>query len=298
MYQLVTKDKLVQRKIALRRELLNGEKENTGQQKVQAKSELEIGDPDDAYEQEADAVAKSVVSGDSTSGMKHSASPKLQRKEEEEEHVLMAKSENGGLQGTEQLQQQLSSSKGGGQSLDSTVKSEMEQKMGADLGNVKIHTDQKAHDMAEGINAKAFTHGQDVYFKQGNYDPASSSGKELLAHELAHTQQQKGGVNRKVQRQIDLGIARTAFTTYLSSQPSTFIINALFSQWNSLSPEEKEKKINAGFDQKIAGLKLLEDKEPPSAVKTLSTVLEAATPMPLPSLETMWPIIVNGELGY
>ncbi|MGZ3885247.1 MAG: hypothetical protein ACXVPD_13925, partial [Bacteroidia bacterium] len=71
-----------------------------------------------------------------------------------------------------------------------------------------------------------------------------------------------------------------------------------FSQWNSLSPEEKEKKINAGFEQKIAGLKLLEDKEPPSAVKTLSTVLEAATPMPLPSLETMWPIIVNGELGY
>jgi hypothetical protein len=56
--------------------------------------------------------------------------------------------------------------------------------------------------MAEGINAKAFTYGQDVYFKNGNYNPSSKDGKSLLAHELTHTQQQKGAeVGRMVQRQ-------------------------------------------------------------------------------------------------
>jgi hypothetical protein len=80
----------------------------------------------------------------------------------------------------------------------------MESKMGADLSDVKIHTGSKAHEMSEGINAKAFTYGQDIYFKDGNYDPGSKEGKELLAHELAHTVQQGGdGIGRMIQRWPD-----------------------------------------------------------------------------------------------
>src|ERR1041384_612185 len=84
-------------------------------------------------------------------------STKIQRKDEEEKenspgdgNELMAKAEDGGLKGTEQLEKQLNSSKGNGSSLDSNVKSEMEHKMGADLGEVKIHTDANADQMAKG----------------------------------------------------------------------------------------------------------------------------------------------------
>jgi len=53
--------------------------------------------------------------------------------------------------------------------------------------------------MSNQINAKAFTHQNDIYFNQGQYNPTSSSGKHLLAHELTHTIQQGAAVQRKPQ---------------------------------------------------------------------------------------------------
>ena len=76
----------------------------------------------------------------------------------------------------------------------------MEEHTGTDLRGVNIHTGPQAHGMSESINAKAFTHGQDIYFKQGNYNPESNDGKELLAHEVAHTVQQGSGVQAKIQK--------------------------------------------------------------------------------------------------
>jgi hypothetical protein len=160
----------------------------------------ETGLSGDMQEQEADAVAKKVVNGaDATAEI--STSPKVQLKEEA--GVPMAKSEAGALKGTGQLQSKLNSTKGSGSSLDAATRDEMGSRMDADLSDVKIHTDSKAHEMSEGINAKAFTHGQDIYFKEGNFGPGSNEGKELLAHELVHTVQQKGEVSRKVQRKDD-----------------------------------------------------------------------------------------------
>ena len=43
------------------------------------------------------------------------------------------------------------------------------------------------------MDAKAFTTGKDIFFKEGAYDPHSTSGKELLAHELTHVVQQGTG---------------------------------------------------------------------------------------------------------
>ncbi|HET6989923.1 MAG TPA: DUF4157 domain-containing protein, partial [Bacteroidia bacterium] len=65
----------------------------------------------------------------------------------------------------------------------------------------KIHTGSNAHEMNENVSAKAFTHGQDIYFRNGNYNPSSSEGKELLVHELVHTKQQsEGKIQQKIQR--------------------------------------------------------------------------------------------------
>ncbi|MGZ4054943.1 MAG: eCIS core domain-containing protein [Bacteroidia bacterium] len=176
------------------------EEEENKKNTIQAK--LEIGASDDVHEQHADAVAKKVINNEDASHLvQNQPSATITSQTKEEEGTLMAKSEDGSLSGTEKLQTTLDSSKGSGQALDDKTKTEMGDKMGADLSDVKIHTDSRAHEMSENINAKAFTHGQDIYFKQGNFDTTSTEGKSLLAHELAHTQQQKNGVGRKVQRQ-------------------------------------------------------------------------------------------------
>lgn len=164
---------------------------------------LTIGNPNDAHEQQADAVAQKVMSGGNAGALLSNTPTTAELNRKAETGTLMAKGDDGGLQATDQLQSALSNSKGGGQSLEPNLQQEMGSKMNADLSQVKIHTNTTAHEMSEGINAKAFTHGQDIYFKDGNYNPSSNEGKELLAHELAHTVQQQEGIERKIQRQVD-----------------------------------------------------------------------------------------------
>jgi peptidoglycan hydrolase-like protein with peptidoglycan-binding domain len=84
--------------------------------------------------------------------------------------------------------------------MDTDTQSEMEQGFGADFNNVRIHNDAEAQDMSQNIGAQAFTHGNDIYFNQGKYNPNSDEGKHLLAHELTHTIQQKGMVHKKLMK--------------------------------------------------------------------------------------------------
>ena len=67
---------------------------------------------------------------------------------------------------------------------------DMSARFGADFSGVKIHTDASAQQMSKQVNAHAFTYGNHIYFNSGKYDPDSSSGRTLLAHELTHTIQQ------------------------------------------------------------------------------------------------------------
>ena len=95
---------------------------------------------------------------------------------------------------------QLHGSKGSGKGLPDSTQQELGQKMGSDFSHVQIHTDSTADKMNKEIGAKAFTHKDHIYFRQGNYSPDTSKGKRLLAHELTHVIQQKGDVQAKVQR--------------------------------------------------------------------------------------------------
>ena len=65
--------------------------------------------------------------------------------------------------------------------------------LGADFGQVRVHTDSTAVQLNKDVGAQPFVHGNDVYFNAGKYSPDSTAGKELLAHELTHTIQQTGG---------------------------------------------------------------------------------------------------------
>jgi hypothetical protein len=96
----------------------------------------------------------------------------------------------------------IQSQQGAGQPLSAADRSFFEPRLGHDLGGVRVHDDSAARSAARDISAQAFTYGQDVYFGAGRYQPGTESGRELLAHELAHTVQQRPGarLERRVQR--------------------------------------------------------------------------------------------------
>jgi hypothetical protein len=116
----------------------------------------------------------------------------IQRQEMGEEEEVQAKSDSS-TANMEGLEQQLSNSKGGGSPLSDEARSFMEPRFGTDFSDVKVHTDSNAVQMNQAIQAQAFTHGQDIYFNSGKYSPDTNEGKSLLAHELTHVVQQRGG---------------------------------------------------------------------------------------------------------
>lgn len=95
-------------------------------------------------------------------------------------------------------EQAIDRSRGGGRPLDQGVRRQMEGAFGVDFGGVRVHTGAEPDALNRQLSARAFTSGRDVFFRHGQYDPGSSSGRELLAHELTHTVQQTGAVRTKL----------------------------------------------------------------------------------------------------
>jgi hypothetical protein len=193
---------------------------------LQAK--LTIGEPGDKYEQEADQVASQVVKQiNSPEAATSSQGQSVQRMEVAEEELQRQPSisdlqrtplplevqreampEGEELQAKSILQRReaiavgdastdlesaINSARGGGQPLDAGLQRSMGQAMGADFSGVRVHTDAQSDQLNQSIQAKAFTTGKDVFFRQGAYEPGSGGGKELIAHELTHVVQQNGG---------------------------------------------------------------------------------------------------------
>ena len=112
--------------------------------------------------------------------------------------MVQRRPSTGGIAATDDLETSIQQSRGGGQPLADDIKQPMEQAFGADFTNVNIHTDDNSDKLNKSIQARAFTTGQDIFFRQGEYSPGSNTGKELLAHELTHVVQQNGSaVQRK-----------------------------------------------------------------------------------------------------
>jgi hypothetical protein len=200
---------------------------------IQAK--LTVGPVGDQYEQEADRVAEQVltmpaprrpepVEGVSQQRSAVSAqsplqrqapeeeeevqakplaapiTPLVQRQEEEEEEVqmmpLVQRRADGSFEAGSELESRLAAHQGSGSPLPNEVRAFMEPRFGADFSGVRVHTGGEAVQMTRELQAQAFTHGQGIYLGAGRYDPGSTAGKRLLAHELTHTIQQTGQVQR------------------------------------------------------------------------------------------------------
>lgn len=162
---------------------------------LQAK--LKLNTPGDRYEQEADRVAEEVAS------MRR---PRLQRasawgggcqecgnEKAFDEHLHPTRvrpDDSGGMAAPAILDDVLPSS---GQPLDTGTRGFMESRFGHDFKRVRVHTDARAAESAQAIDALAYTVGSHVVFGTGQYAPGTSAGQKLLAHELTHVVQQDSG---------------------------------------------------------------------------------------------------------
>ncbi len=105
--------------------------------------------------------------------------------------MRMARDANGVRPGADAAVAQASSS--AGSALPDGVRSKFESSLGADLSSVRVHTGAESAAAASAVGARAYTVGNDIHFAAGQFAPADPFGIHLLAHEVAHTQQQAGG---------------------------------------------------------------------------------------------------------
>ncbi|GGX38996.1 eCIS core domain-containing protein [Saccharospirillum salsuginis] len=165
---------------------------------VQAK--LTVGAPDDRYEREADWMADRVMDGEGADRGVHLINTDAAQRmceeceEEEEEAGVQAKAESGA--GAPSHSAGVPSPQGG-HPMPGPLQHRFSSGFGRDLSPVRVHTHAQADQQARNLNAKAFTYGQDIYFRQGYYQPGTRQGQWLLAHELTHTLQQDTGQRLK-----------------------------------------------------------------------------------------------------
>jgi hypothetical protein len=119
--------------------------------------------------------------------------PKHEEKEKNEHPPIMRKEKEGaGADKGSGISDRIKKTKGKGQPMSEKTARQMEQAFGANFSSVNIHTDEQAAALNKDLHSIAFTNGSDIYFAEGQYNPDSSSGKTLLAHELTHVIQQTG----------------------------------------------------------------------------------------------------------
>jgi hypothetical protein len=167
---------------------------------LQAK--LTIGEAGDKYEQEADNIAAKVVEQiNHPVPVSLTPSEVVQSKKKEEglrmKPMVQLKEAIGGIEASTDLQFGINHAKGSGQSLNSGLQQSMGQAMGADFSGVKIHTDTQSDQLNRSLQAKAFTTGNHIFFKSGEYKPSTRDGQNLIAHELTHVTQQGMSIPRK-----------------------------------------------------------------------------------------------------
>lgn len=116
--------------------------------------------------------------------------------------LALARKGQGEGEASQDVEQAIQHARGGGQALDGGVRAQMEPAFGSDFSGVRVHANAEADALNHSLSARAFTTGRDIFFRQGAYNPGSSSGRELLAHELTHVVQQNGD---QVQRKLTVG---------------------------------------------------------------------------------------------
>lgn len=174
------------------------------QSSIPIQAKLEIRQPNDRYEQEADRVAEEVcdrvkISAEADRIHHPDASPfsPVQTQSLSPGSPLQRQTDRSQNQVTP-LESTIQQARTGGESLPHPVRTSMERAFGTDFSGVKIHTDTQAHRLNRSLGARAFTSDRHIFFRSGDYHPTQPAGQKLLAHELTHVMQQTGASHPSV----------------------------------------------------------------------------------------------------
>ncbi len=173
-----------------------------------------------------------------------------------------------------------------GSPLDGDTRQFMASRFGQDFEQVRIHDGALAAESARAVHARAFTVGQDIVFASGEYDPRSTAGRHLLAHELTHTIQQSGvgrtaleraavgGADSQFEREADAaadavisegrteGLELSRSSGAMLSRASASGLNDKARKWRSLSSSESRLKkmgvtgVHISQDQNVAAFRI------------------------------------------
>jgi hypothetical protein len=176
--------------------------------------------------------------------------------------VLARQADGPGETGHE-VENTIQSRRGGGIALEHPVRGQMEKAFGADFSGVRVHHDSTANALNHALQARAFTTGQDVFFRQGAYQPGTSGGRELIAHELTHVVQQNGDrVEKKIQTKMTVSqpgdiheMEADRMAQAVMRQDSELITpdeQRVHRQPESPKDDEEKKKVHRSTDARIA----------------------------------------------
>ena len=174
-----------------------------GEGSLVLRAKLMIGATDDPLEREADRVADQVMAGPANSAVK-SAPVQVQR----------FTGQGGGQMDSAPASVDRVLSRPG-RPLERALQQDMEQRFGRDFSRVRVHTDAEAEQSAHDVNAHAYTVGRSIVFGADQFSPATSSGRQLIAHELAHVVQQSHTGQLRLNRfeaRVHQGIERVGLT--------------------------------------------------------------------------------------
>jgi hypothetical protein len=108
-----------------------------------------------------------------------------------------------------------------GKSLDPETRDFFEPRFGHDFSQVRVHADSEAAASARAVSAAAYTVGNDVVFRHGQYAPSTIKGRYLLAHELSHVAQQAGS---EPAAKVDGGIRHADVSQEKEADQMSFLV--------------------------------------------------------------------------
>lgn len=181
------------------------------------KAKLNISQPSDSDEQEADRIAERVVSSKPVGTIQRkcdACSSGTTCTQCDEEKIIQPKEIPGHSPSiTPSSASQIASLRSGGQPLPSSVRNFFEPRFGLDFSSVRVHTTTQAEESAVQIGAQAFTAGSHIAFGAGKYAPETPAGQRLLAHELTHVVQKSQRTDdNKIHRQAQHDLTRRTAT--------------------------------------------------------------------------------------
>jgi len=220
----------------LQRQPENEEAENTVQAKPQDNQITPLVQrQEDALEEEETPVQTSLVQRETADEEDESIQTKLIQREveeeaEEEEQIqtrLIQRQTEEEEEGEVQAEGSIPSAQAASRAVNShssgspirpDVRGILESGIGADLSSVRVHEDSAAQEAAASINAKAFTHKNDIWLGAGQ----SQSDLHLMAHETTHVVQQGAAV-----RTTPAGISQTPARVQRLWNPLTAVANVV-----------------------------------------------------------------------